>query len=293
MFDSLENIIKLYFKQNNKFLKSQYPGLPLNRLLDEAIDFLRIKKGHWIKKTDHILESSLKSFFGQLETGKPLEYISGQSYFFNSSFKVNEHVLIPRSETEVLVDYVEKYISSLNERITIVDIGTGSGNIIISLAQLLSTGNKLIGVDICENALSVAKRNAFHLSYSFDHKTELSFRRSDLLEQVPEPLDIIVSNPPYYQKDKDFEIVHDQVKKFEPSGAVFIDDEVFNSWYNSFFKQCSEKLRPSGDLILETDSQYTSLLIDFAKEHNFSLIKKFSDLAGRERFLHLKRISNG
>ena len=156
------------------------------------------------------LEEGLK----KLEEGKPVQYIVGNVDFYDINLLVNKNVLIPRFETEYLVEKTINYAKKLKEPLDILDIGTGSGAIAITLAKHLNS--KVIATDISEKALEIAQKNAKR------NNTKINFKQSDILKNVKGKFDIIISNPPYISKD---ETIDPLVKDNEPSLALYADNK--------------------------------------------------------------------
>lgn len=156
------------------------------------------------------LEEGLK----RLEEGKPVQYIVGNVDFYDINLLVNKNVLIPRFETEYLVEKTINYAKKLKEPLDILDIGTGSGAIAITLAKHLNS--KVIATDISEKALEIAQKNAKR------NNTKINFKQSDILKNVKGKFDIIISNPPYISKD---ETIDPLVKNNEPSLALYADNK--------------------------------------------------------------------
>jgi len=163
---------------------------------------------------------NLKLKISRRKHGEPLAYILGKKEFFGLNFAVNKSVLIPRPETELLV---EKILKLDPESATIIDVGTGSGNIIISLAKNLKNKNSFIAIDISENALMVAKKNA----RAHDVAGKIKFKQSELLDKIIENRKIkigdskifILANLPYLSKDI-YSRVSREIKKYEPKSAL-------------------------------------------------------------------------
>jgi len=153
----------------------------------------------------------------ELKTGKPWQYITGKTFFYNLSFSVNEHCLIPRPETEELVDWI---INDFTGRsgLKILDIGTGSGAIAISLAKNLPNA-KVTGLDLSHDTLLLAQENALL------NKVQVEFLQKDILKtgNCLADYDVIVSNPPYVRRSEK-EKMHPNVLKFEPATALFVPD---------------------------------------------------------------------
>lgn len=168
----------------------------------------------------------------QLLTGKPVQHIIGTEMFYGLSFEVNEHVLIPRPETEELVFGALERSKHLPEHARVADIGTGSGA--IAIAYKKERPNAMVtAVDISEAALEVAKRNASHNGVSID------FRQGDLINPIAmEKWDIVLSNPPYIAVEESVDMSR-TVLDFEPHGALFAEDDGL-----FFYKRLAENLPP-------------------------------------------------
>ena len=141
----------------------------------------------------------------------PLGYIFGKSYFFGREFKVDENVLIPRQDTEILIEKICDDIKSKKENVSVLDIGTGSGAIAITIQK--ETGANVVAVDVSDGALEIAKHNANKL------EADVEFVKSNLFENVKEQFDFIVSNPPYIESSV-IETLDDEVKLNEPILAL-------------------------------------------------------------------------
>lgn len=181
-----------------------------------------------------------------LLTGKPLQQVTGIAWFYGKGFKVNEHVLIPRPETEELVDWIVKNHKS-EQDITILDIGTGSGCIPISL-QLALPHATTLSCDISEDAIKVAKENAHKL------EADVSFIKTDFLNQKMwynfDKYDVIVSNPPYIPQSE-YQSMHTNVRDHEPALALFVPDDDALLFYRNIAEFGKTNLNPSGQIYCE------------------------------------------
>ena len=186
----------------------------------------------YLKKYLH-KEDNLEEAIKRLEAGEPVQYIIGDVDFYGNIIKVNKNVLIPRRETEELVEktvnYIKKYLSP---NIDILDIGTGSGCIPITLKKLLPNSN-LTGIDISPKALEVATSNAS------DNNTQVTFIESDVFTNITSKYDCIISNPPYIRYDEE---IMDIVKNNEPHLALFAEDEGLY-FYKKIISESSKYLK--------------------------------------------------
>lgn len=200
----------------------------------------------------------------------PVQYITGQQEFMGFSFQVNPEVLIPRLDTEVLVENVLEYVEGKR----VLDMCTGSGCIILSLAKLASLQHA-VGVDISRAALDVAEKNAALLHASVD------FLQSDLFENVVGEYDIIVSNPPYIAEEE-FETLTKEVREQEPMLALSggVDGLDF---YRRIAEDAGVFLSPQGRIFLEIGCGQGAGVSRLLREQGFENIKVIKDLAGLDR----------
>lgn len=225
-------------------------------------------------------EKKLSEVCTELKTGKPYQHILGEAEFYGMTFFVNEHVLIPRPETEELLELAIKKIhaSALPiESMKILDIGTGSGIIPLVLKKHFPDA-KVSSVDYSEKALEVAKKNAdFHqLNINFIHADYLNF----VLE---EQFDVIISNPPYIGIDEQDEI-EDSVKGFEPEMALFSPTSDALIFYRKIAEDAQKQLADNGLLFLEINQKLGPETLElYAKD--FAEAELIKDLSGNDRFI--------
>ena len=213
----------------------------------------------------------------RLESGEPVQYIVGNVDFYKSNFIVNKNVLIPRFETEELVDktinYIKKYF---NKKIDIVDIGTGSGCIAISIKKEIDCN--MDAVDISEYALEVAKENAKR------NNVDINFYNGNLLEPLNKKYDVIISNPPYISYDEE---IMDIVRKNEPNIALYADNNGLKC-YEDILKECYKYIKDKCIIAFEMGylqgNDIKNLVNKYLPNSNI-LIEK--DLQGRDRFIFI------
>lgn len=231
-------------------LSGVYPGEEANSffsLLAQA--FLGMSRLEVALQRGHEISAiSLEKFEDarvRLMRHEPIQYILGETEFFGLKFKVNEDVLVPRPETEELVQWILDEISFEEKEIKILDIGTGSGCIAISLAKELSKA-KVTAIDISENALEVARENARI------NKVEIAFLQQNILklEELEGEYDLIVSNPPYV-REQEKEEMQRNVLDFEPAGALYVKNTNPLIFYRKITKLAKKALIPGGKLFLE------------------------------------------
>ncbi len=218
----------------------------------------------------------------ELKTGKPYQQILGETEFYSLKFFVDENVLIPRPETEELLELTISEIQKRNLKDTkILDIGTGSGIIPIVLKNKFPQA-KVSAIDYSQKALETAKKNADF------HKLDINFIHQNYLEEnLSEVYDIIISNPPYIGMDEEIEIA-DSVKEFEPNMALFSPTSNALIFYEKIAKDCKNHLAENGMVFLEINqklgNETKALFTDVLSE--VYLVK---DISGNDRFVFGKK----
>ena len=202
-------------------------------------------------------------------SGTPVQYITGKAYFYGYTFFVNESVLIPRFDTEVLVENAIKAFHG--DRI--LDMCTGSGCIAITLA--LETGANVCAADISPDALEVADYNAHALN------ADVRFVESDLFENITDTYDMIVSNPPYIRSNI-IETLDEEVKSWEPRLALDGGDDGLN-FYRKITKDSTKALNDNGILIFEIGYDQANAVTKLLEEAGFTNVTVCRDLAGLDR----------
>ncbi len=234
----------------------------------------------YLKK--YLPKSDLDSGIRRLNNGEPVQYIVGNVDFFDLNFKVNENVLIPRFETEELVDKLIKYIKKYfnNKSLKILDIGTGSGCIAVTLKSKFSD-SFVTATDISSEALEVAKENAKN------NNLEVNFINSNLFENIKDRYDIIVSNPPYIAYDEE---IMDIVKNNEPNIALFADNNGLY-FYQEILKKSSQYLNQNSIIAFEIGEKQGLDILKIAKKNfpNSKIIIE-KDLQKRDRFVFIFNI---
>lgn len=285
-FAPISSDIDNFYNENEKFLKNQYPGIKVQRLVDEFLLFskkVELDKNH----SKYGQAENLNIFFEQLLNSVPLEYITGKAFFYKTEFFVNKNVLIPRSETEILVEKAVELIK-LNNVKTIVDVGTGSGAIILSILSEISGPLNAFATDLSSRALEVAKRNYFLKKFKIPNETHLEFVHCDRLSSVEVAVDLIVSNPPYIRPNLDD--THEQVRSYEPEMALYINEQEYDKWFDEFFKQSYSCLKDGGHFLMEGNEHILCDQLKQAKAIGFSECKVLKDYTGRDRFLLAKKV---
>jgi release factor glutamine methyltransferase len=213
-----------------------------------------------------------------LEQQKPIQYIFGRTHFYGLDFEVNEHTLIPRPETEELVEWVIHENKSRG-RVTILDIGTGSGCIAISLAKNLPDA-QVFAIDVSPGALEVAKKNALN------NNVDVTFIQQDILaaEKLEDQFDVIVSNPPYVRNLEKAEIKRN-VLDYEPHIALFVDDNDALLFYRKIALLAKENLPQNGKIYFEINQYFGLETAQMLEEFRFTNVVLRKDMYGNDRML--------
>ncbi|GAB2826061.1 N5-glutamine methyltransferase family protein [Ferruginibacter profundus] len=211
---------------------------------------------------------------------KPVQYVMGNTTFFNMQFQVNDKVLIPRPETEEMTNMVINNYRFEQKQISILDIGTGSGCIAVAIKKNLPS-SKVIALDISEDALEVARTNAI------TNKTNIQCTLFDFLDESRWPelmlFDIIISNPPYIP-DKEKKLLDKNVVNYEPHTALFVPDNNPLLFYEKIAKFGRNHLNYNGKIFVETHEDYTQQVAQlFSATYQQVIVKK--DMFGKERMV--------
>jgi release factor glutamine methyltransferase len=229
------------------------------------------------------IEERLSEIVKRINKHEPIQYIFGHAYFFGRKFKVNPSVLIPRPETEELVNLVlsETKNQSIQskEKIRILDIGTGSGCIPVSL-NLEIQNAEVFAVDISEGALNVAKQNANDL------RADVQFIQLDILNNdIPfQNLDVIVSNPPYIALNE-MKTMSNNVIDYEPHLALFVKENDPLIFYKAIAAKSTTVLKSGGLLTVEINERFGKEVSSILEQNNFQKIEIIKDLSGKDRIV--------
>jgi release factor glutamine methyltransferase len=213
-----------------------------------------------------------------LETQKPIQYIFGKAHFYGLEFEVNSNTLIPRPETEELVEWIINDNQHIGQ-LSLLDIGTGTGCIAISLAKNLPDAS-VSAIDVSEGALATAKRNAQH------NKADVNFILEDILaaETLPQQYDVIVSNPPYV-RNLEKEEIKENVLQYEPHLALFVDDNDPLLFYRKIAVLAKTQLSPNGRLYFEINQYLGSETVQMLEDYGFTSIVLKKDMYGNDRMI--------
>lgn len=263
--------------------------------LDEAkslawlsISFVcKISRSEYLSRKEELVslvhETSVLKILEELKSGKPLQYILGETEFYDLTFRVNSSVLIPRPETEELVDWILKDPAvKTNPNLRILDIGTGSGCIPIVLKKNLPKA-EVWAIDISAEALYTAIGNAAF------NKAEVKFYLDDILN--PKEADItenkysvIVSNPPYVTLSEK-NLMHQNVLSFEPHIALFVPDNDPLLFYKAIINFAASHLLPNGLLFLEINENLGAATVELLTKSGFENIQLRTDLREKDRMI--------
>lgn len=268
----------------------------------ESFFFIALEYLHQLKRVDLALQPHFSINETQLEKWnvilqdlkkeKPIQYSIGETEFYGLRFFVDENTLIPRPETEELVDWIIKSQEKFRKEkveLSILDIGTGSGCIPISLKKNISHAT-VFAIDVSEEALAIAKKNAI------ENKVEVNFIKTDILKisdlqnfpisnfQFPTQLDIIVSNPPYVRNLEKLEIKKN-VLEYEPHLALFVEDDDALLFYRKIAELAQKSLSINGKLFFEINQYLGSETVRLLKGLGFQNIQLKKDFYGNDRMI--------
>ena len=255
----------------------------------ESFFYIILENWHHLKRIDLALQPDLEmsnidlqkwnDIVIELKTQKPIQYILGETFFYDLRFQVDENTLIPRPETEELVALILASNKETNKKIKVLDIGTGSGCIAISLAKNLPNA-QVFALDVSEKAIEVAQKNAKYndVSITFLHQNILE--TDDLNQQF----DIIVSNPPYVRNLEKSEI-NKNVLDYEPHLALFVEDNDALIFYKKIAQLAKKNLNQNGQLFFEINQYLAKETVELIKDLGFKNIKLHQDIYGNDRMI--------
>ncbi|MGQ9619550.1 MAG: peptide chain release factor N(5)-glutamine methyltransferase [Bacteroidales bacterium] len=275
------NSLKLYLQRR---LKSLYPANEINSIADNIIRTLfNLDRLHQLQNSDYEIPSSkeaeLKEICDRLAEGMPVQYVLGETIFYDCRLKINNKTLIPRQETEELVDLIIKENPDFSGKL--LDIGTGPGTIAIALASKMP-GAKITAVDFSEEALETAKQNAVL------NNVKITFQLANILDPdfnvFQGMFDIIVSNPPYVPESEKKEM-HINVTGYEPETALFVPDSDPLVFYRAILRKKDSLLVPGGRFYFEMHEKMGKTLKKLMSVNGITAIRIISDINGKERFI--------
>ena len=270
--NKLVNIIPKFLSEINNFSRREVTSFA----------YLSIEKILGYSKSDCIIYSnqeltndniiSLENIISDLKQNIPIQYILGEAHFYDLKFKVNSSTLIPRGETEELVQYI-----LLHDFISVLEIGTGSGCIAISIAK--NSNSKITAIDNSIEALEIAKSNAILNSVKINFVLSDVFNFSDTKKY-----DLIVSNPPYVLESEK-KIMDKNVLDYEPHNALFVSNNDPLVYYKEIAKIATNNLNKNGLLFFEINENYSKQIIELLSNLNFVDIELKKDINGRDRII--------
>lgn len=270
--NKLVNIIPKFLSEINNFSRREVTSFA----------YLSIEKILGYSKSDCIIHSnqeltndniiSFENIISDLKQNIPIQYILGEAHFYDLKFKVNSSTLIPRGETEELVQYI-----LLHDFITVLEIGTGSGCIAVSIAK--NSNSKITAIDNSIEALEIAKSNAILNS------VKINFVLSDVFNfSETKKYDLIVSNPPYVLESEK-KLMDKNVLDYEPHNALFVSDNDPLVYYKEIAKIATNNLNKNGLLFFEINEKYSKQIIELLSNLNFVDIELKKDINGRNRII--------
>jgi release factor glutamine methyltransferase len=241
-----------------------------------------------------------KTIISELKTEKPIQYITGEAWFYGLRFEVNENTLIPRPETEELVEWIvesqkskvesqkskaQNLIIQKSNNLTILDIGTGSGCIPIALKKEIPNA-QVSAIDISEKALEIARKNASdnQVEVNFIHQDILTSQHLNISTSQPLLFDVIVSNPPYVQNLEKQEIKRN-VLDYEPHLALFVDDSDALLFYRKIAQLALKSLESNGILFFEINQYLGKETVELLEKLGFKNIELRKDFMGNDRMI--------
>ena len=237
-----------------------------------------LKKHETISATDF---KKIQEIVDRLKNFEPIQYILGETEFYELKLKVNPSVLIPRPETEELVEWVLR--SNLPDNCNVLDVGTGSGCIALALKNKLRKAN-ISGMDISDDALEIARINAV------DNGLEVNFFLGDILNLYYSDLkkyDVIVSNPPYIREIEKSEM-HANVLVYEPGNALFVSDSDPLKFYKAIASFAKRNLNKNGMLFFEINEHLGKEMMNLLNDFGFCDIKIRKDINGKDRMVYCR-----
>jgi release factor glutamine methyltransferase len=255
----------------------------------ESFFFIFTEFLHNLKRIDvslhpdfEVSESDLEKWntiISELKNEKPIQYITGEAWFYGLRFEVNENTLIPRPETEELVEWIVDGLKIKGKGQRVLDIGTGSGCIPIALKKEIPSA-QVSAIDVSEKALEMARKNAIN------NDVEINFTHQNILEteSLDEKYDVIVSNPPYVRNLEKQEIKKN-VLDFEPHLALFVDDYDALLFYRKIAQLALKSLSPNGKLFFEINQYLGEETVELLTKLGFKNIELRKDFVGNDRMI--------
>ena len=255
----------------------------------ESFFYIILEYLHNLKRIDLALQPDLEisekelnnweAIVAELKTQKPIQYILGETFFYDLKFEVNENTLIPRPETEELVALILNSNTGTQKKLKILDIGTGSGCIAISLAKNIPNA-QVFALDVSEKAIKMAQKNAKL------NEVTITFLYQSILEtdNLNQQFDIIVSNPPYIRNLEKSEI-NKNVLDYEPHLALFVENDDALLFYRKIAQLAKKNLNQNGQLFFEINQYLGKETLKLIEDLGFKNIQLHQDIYGNDRMI--------
>lgn len=246
--------------------------------------YLGLEKFVLVLQPDYVVskeqQQPLFEGLAALKKGQPIQYITGETEFSGLPISINSSVLIPRPETEELVDWILDDYKNNTEELKVLDLGTGSGAIAVALASKLAN-SEVFAMDISDKAIELAIKNAEK------NKVSVIFKKEDIFKlpfRAATDYHIIVSNPPYV-KMSEKALMHQNVLEYEPHLALFVPDKDPLKFYRPIVKYAQESLLLNGALYLEINEKEGKDIAELMEENGFNAIEIRKDIFGKDRMV--------
>ncbi len=284
-------ILQEYYRQFSGKLRQAYDQAEAESITGWVFEEVMLIKRHQLKMLNKELtffeQERLDKILDRLMKHEPLQYILGYTWFYHLRLEVNKNVLIPRRETEELVDRIIKDVKSagleaITKPVKILDIGTGSGCIAIALKKNIPHA-EVTTIDISGDALAVAKRNAEV------NGTQINFIQADILKAGAlsgRQFNIIVSNPPYVREKEKKEMAKN-VLDHEPHIALFVPDEDPLLFYRAILDHARSALLKDGTIYFEINESYARELEELCRKSGFENVEVINDMQGKPRMMRI------
>ena len=250
-------------------------------------DILQVSDEDLISSSEIILSESqyerFNSFIDRRKNKEPIAYILNRREFWKDSFYVNKSTLIPRPDTEIIVEMVLSLIPDKDKKMNFVDLGTGSGCLIISILNEYKYSEG-IGIDVSKEAIKVAKKNSNNVSKN----QKLDFKLADFSSFGTKEFDVVVSNPPYVNKNEIYKMQFD-VTKYEPYEAIFADEEGL-IWYKKIIQNLNKNHKCGQKVLFEIGLGQADSVSNMLKNNDFRIIKIKDDFSGIPRCIAAEKI---
>lgn len=283
-----QSSIESYFLEGRILLMHATELSHENILVSYDKELSEVVSDYKLEKSADDIKKEFLSYITRRKSLEPIAYIIGHKEFYGRKFLVDHNTLIPRPETELLVDAILDYIENNNLKdhsLQILDIGTGSGNISCTLGLELDN-SKIIATDISEEALNIANKNV----KAFCISNKVNLIKSNLfsdLNSFKNSFDIIVSNPPYIAKEEESLVAY-ETKNFEPTKALYAEESGLR-FYREILEQSKKFLKKNGMLFFEIGYNQIDNIVNLANKNSFRIDNRYKDIHGITRVINCKQ----